>query len=88
MALSKPEKLAKISWETKTPTTISHEKAMEVCRVQYSKVISIEIIEHLLGGINMDYVTMELENSFDCFSICKSDILDRVKEEKKRNPHV
>ena len=76
MALSKPlndsvrEKLNCIDWYQNVTSTIPTQKILDVCKIAYHKAMSIEIIEHLLGGINMEYVPMELENSFDCLTIC------------------
>ena len=42
----------------------------------------MEIISHLLGGENMDYVCMEIENSFQCFDYCRRDILQTIQQEK------
>ena len=84
MALSKPEKLSRVDWGSKIPTTITKQRIMEVCRVEYTKAVSIEIIQHLLGGPNMEYNSiMELEDSFDCFVHCKEALLNHVKETKK-----
>ena len=84
MALSKPEKISRIDWDRKIPSQIQTKRIMEVCRVEYNKAVSVEIIEHLLGGPNMEYNSiMEVENSIDCFAVCKSDLLDQIKSEKK-----
>ena len=37
------------------------------CIIKQEKATSIEIMEHLLGGPNMEYTTMEVENSFECY---------------------
>ena len=76
MALSKPvakgvhECLNRVSWDQNVKSEIGFEATMEVCKIAYDRAMSVEIIDHLLGGQNMEYAPMELQNSFDCFSVC------------------
>ena len=85
MALSKHEDLlGKISWDKNVQVKVSPKQIMDICRVHYSKAISVEIIQHLLGGPNMEYNSvMELENSIDCFHYCKNDLLENVTTSKQ-----
>ena len=83
MACSKSEKLNKVTWDHHVPSNISPEKIMEVCYISYSKACSIEIIDHLLGGPNLEFKPMELENLFDCYKYCKDHVLDFIKNDKK-----
>ena len=86
MALSKPEHeiLGKINWDKHVSVKVPIKRIMEVCRVEYPKAISIEVINHLLGGPNMEYESvMEIQNSFDCFHYCKNYLLENVTETKK-----
>ena len=83
LAMSK-EPVSKWEWNRNIPAKISKDRVMEVCRVQYNKAVSIEIIQHLLGGPNMEYNSiMEIENSIDCYHCCKTDFVDNIKENKK-----
>ena len=82
MALSKPERISKIRDKNET-LTIDSKKIIEICKVSYTNAISIEIISHLLGGDNMEYNAMELEDSFQCFDFCKSDIITKIQKEKQ-----
>ena len=58
-------------------------KILEVCKVTYKNAISIEIIHHLLGGENMEYNIMEVDNSFECHAYCRQDLLDNLKQDKR-----
>ena len=81
MALSKPEWLNKISNDG--DLTINTMQIRKYCEVTYTSAISLEIIEHLLGGQNMEYITMELENSFQCYDYCHRDLLNDLQEKKQ-----
>ena len=81
MALSKPERLNKISNDG--DLTINTMQIRKYCEVTYTSAISLEIIEHLLGGQNMEYITMELENSFQCYDYCRQDLLNDLQEKQQ-----
>ena len=48
-------KLNKVCWDRHVPSAIQDTKIMEVCYISYSKACSVEIIDHLLGGPNLDF---------------------------------
>ena len=73
-------KLNKVEWDHHVPTSITSQKIMEVCYISYPKACSIEIIDHLLGGPNLEFKPMELENLFDCYKHCKDHLLDNIKK--------
>ena len=82
MALSKPNCIGKVH-ENVTKLSIDEAKIKEFCEVTYAVPISIEVIEHILAGTNLDYIPMELENPFQCFDFCRADLLKILKDEKK-----
>ena len=78
------ELLGKITWDKNVPISIDSGRIMDVCRIVYTKAISIKVIQHLLGGPNMEYNSvMEVQNSIDCFNFCKHYLLENVTKEKK-----
>ena len=81
MALSKPLRINKIL-DKNEPISIDHQKIRDVCYVSYKNAVSIEVITHLLGGENMDYYAMELEDSFQCYDYCYRHILENIQKEK------
>ena len=85
MALSKPlfEKLNKIDWDKNVATNLSPEIILETCKITYTSSISIEVIEHLFGGQNMEYAPMELEDSIDCFHYCRQHLLENLQGTKQ-----
>ena len=83
MALSKPERINKIGSSDNAFLSISEAKIRHFCEVSYSSALSVDVIHHLLGCENLDNFTMELEDSFQCFDFCCSDLLKTVQEEKK-----
>ena len=82
MALSKQERVNQIDQNAKS-LSISLSKILQICQVTYTNAISIEIIDHLLGGENMDYIMMEVQDSFDCYNYCRQDLLENIKSYKK-----
>ena len=82
MALSKPERISKVEGDVEI--TIPMHKNFDFCKVSYSKAVSVEIIDHLLCGQNMDYKAMELENSHQCFAVCRCDVLEILKNDKRQ----
>ena len=88
MALSKPERVSKLEWNKNIPSQYSTQRIMEVCRVLRDKAVSIEIIQHLLSGDNMNYNSiMEVEDSIHCFNYCKGHLLAHVKDSKQEIMH-
>ena len=83
MALSKPERINKIGSSDNAFLSISEVKIHHFCEVSYSSPLSVDVIHHLLGCENLDNFAMELEDSFQCFDFCRSDLLKTVQEEKK-----
>ena len=81
MAISKPERISKVEGDVEV--TIPIHKILDFCKVSYSKAVSVEIIDHLLCGQNMDYKAMELENSHQCFAVCRHDVLQILRSDKK-----
>ena len=84
MSLSKhvTERINKVE-DSHVPITIPIPKILEVCKVTYKNAISIEIIHNLLGGENMEYNIMEVDNSFECHAYCRQDLLDNLKQDKR-----
>ena len=84
MALSKPQKINRIVSDN-SEVSIPIDTIMQVCKVEYSKAISVEIIHHLLGSEDLEYNSvMELENSFDCYTACKRHLLELVQKNKRQ----
>ena len=86
MALSKPlsfsEKLNKIE-PFKRSTTNVHDEEIEInCVYHQQKAISVELIHHLLGGPNMEYKVINVQDSFDCFEYCANNVIDNLKKNK------
>ena len=77
MALSKQQCVSDVN--ANIEITIPTPKIIEFCRVSCPKAVSIEIIDHLIGGDNMEYKAMEVENSFQCYTVCRDDLLQIVK---------
>ena len=76
MALSKHEHetnvLGKISWDKNIPIKINPERIIEVCRIAYSKSISIEVIQHLLGGLTWNIIqSWKFKTRLIAFTIAK-----------------
>ena len=83
MACSKPQRVSYVDWNEKSSGEISTDRIMEVCRVEFDKAISVEIIQHLCGGPNMEYNSvMEVENSIECYKFCKADLLGKITKNK------
>ena len=87
MALSKPldfaEKINNTEWSTGTEITIHEEEIEMFCTYSQDRAISIELILNLLGGPNMDYEAMNVEDSFQCFDFCSKKVIDFLKESKQ-----
>ena len=81
MALSKVEHVGK-AFDNNEPISISAKKIEELCKISYKNPISVEIISHLLGGENMDYVCMEVADSFQCYDYCRRNILQNIQQNK------
>ena len=82
MALSK-EHVNKVDEMRLEDITIRGAKILNLCQVVYKNAVSIEIISHLLGGENMDYITMEVEDSFQCYAYCRHKFLEFIQKEQK-----
>ena len=63
--------------------TIPEEEIRTFCWMKQEKAISIEIINHLLGGPNMDYDAINIEDSFQCFQYTAKYVMNELKENKK-----
>ena len=86
MALSKPlsfsDKLSKIE-QFKMSSRKIHDEEIEInCVYCQEKAISIELIHHLMGGPNMEYKVINIEDSFECFQYCANNVLDFLKTTK------
>ena len=79
MALSKVQRTSCIA-DKNEPLTIDKNVIEKLCKVSYTNAISVEIISHLLGGQNMDYMCMEVEDTFQCYNYCRNDILEFIKK--------
>ena len=62
---------------------IYYEEIEIFCIIRQPKATSIEIIEHLLGGPNMEYTCIEVENSVECFKHCKKIFESEIREASK-----
>ena len=58
------------------------EEIIAFCKITKEKPVSIELIHNLLGGPNMEYSCMELQNSLDCYQFCRNDLIKKLQETK------
>ena len=63
--------------------TIPEEEIKAFCWIKKEHAISIEIINHLLGGPNMDYDAMNIQGSFQCFQFTANSVLQYLKDSKE-----
>ena len=63
--------------------TIHHEEIEMFCTYTQEKVFSIQLILNLLGAPNMDYVAMNVDNSFQCLAFCSNQVIKFLKESKQ-----
>ena len=87
MSKLKPEdfsdKINSTEWSKHIPITIAED---EICMFYFytqNKAISIKLIHHLLGGLNMDYQCMNIEESLQCFEFCAHELMDYLKATKE-----
>ena len=88
MAMSKPipdmkEQLNSTKLCKDLKITIPEEEIKAFCWIKKEHAISIEIINHLLGGPNMDYDAMNIQDSFQCFQFTANSVLKYLKDTKK-----
>ena len=62
---------------------IYYEEIEIFCLIRQPKATSVEIIQHLLGGPNMEYSFMEVQNSKECFKHLYKIFQHEVKEALK-----
>ena len=77
------DKINSTEWSKHIPITIAEDEIFMFCFYTQYKAISIELIHHLLGGLNMDYQCMNIEESFQCFKFCAHELMDYLKETKE-----
>ena len=85
MALSKPipDKLNTTILSKDLKITIPEEGIKIFSWIKQEKAISIDIINHLLGGPNVDYDAINVEDSFQCFLFTAKFVTNELKENKK-----
>ena len=74
------EKINKIQWSKPTERKIHDEEIMLQCYYNQERAVSVELIHHLLGGPNMEYQAMSVEESFECFKFCADHLVDYLKK--------
>ena len=75
------ERLNKIDYKVDIKREILDEQIMFFCKISYTNTpTAIELIDHLLGGPNMEYPCMEVRDSFKCFQVCRADLMKNIKE--------
>ena len=91
MALSKPcitifsEKLVEKINKMETSEysgVVNSEEILTFCLIECDKPLSIKNIRNLLGGSKMEYLCIELQNSFDCYAFCKNQMIKELQETK------
>ena len=50
--------------------------------IKQKSTVSIEIIKHLLGGPNMEYPCMDVEESFVSYRICRNILIETLQKTK------
>ena len=65
------------------PCKITSEVIEIYCVIKQEKATSLEMIEHLIGGPNMEYCAIELENSFECYDFLRSKLDEDVRKADK-----
>ena len=58
--------------------TIPDEGIESFCVVKQLKPTTIELMDHLIGGPNMEYLAMELENCWECYDFLKKQMMLEV----------
>ena len=83
MVLSKPinfqEKISKFTWAKAAKRHLFDEE-IEIHCFEQKKPISVELIEHMLGGPNMEYKIINLDDSFEVFDYSADKLLKICKE--------
>ena len=84
MAMSKPKfevntncvtmKLNKVHGEPLV-TLLDKQEIEQMCYLYKKNVVSVDIIHHMLGGKDMDYRCIELEESFEVFDYVRKKIV-------------
>ena len=59
------------------------DEIMHYVKISKKNAISIEIIKHLVGGPNMDYNCMEVDESITCYKICRNLLIDTLQKTKR-----
>ena len=87
MALSKPipenvlEKLSSTKCKDMI-ISIPEDEIKMFCWYTQPKAVSIHLIKHFLGGENMNYEAVNLEDSFQCFEYSVRHIMELLKQTK------
>ena len=86
MALSKPldvcDKIGKMHWCKPTEHKI-HDEEIEIhCFHKQEKAISVELIQHMLGGLNMEYKVINIQDSFEAFDYSAKYLIDTLNDKK------
>ena len=63
-------------------TQLSKDEMDVMCCVVKKRAVSIELINHMMGGPNMDYHCIENDESFEAFDYLQTKLLDELKEDK------
>ena len=81
--LSPKQMLNNTEWSKKIEITIPEDEIKMFCYYEQESATSIDLIKHLLGGKNMNYEAMNLEDSFQCFEFCASEMMEILKTTKQ-----
>ena len=63
-------------------TLINKEEIEQMCCVEKPKAVSIELINHMLGGPNMEYHLIENDESFEAFDYLRTRLMEELQEKK------
>ena len=74
-------KINKVNGKPST-STLDHDEIITTCKVQQNKAISVELIHHMLGGPNMEYRFIEVEESFEAFDFLRGELIKDLTENK------
>ena len=59
------------------------QEILQFCEIHETKVISIDAIRKMIGtDKDMVYPCIEVQDSFDCYEFCRSDLLEKLQETK------
>ena len=93
MALSKPDVsgsnspvsvINKLEYSKEVDCNGLHiDEIVQFVKIKVPNAVSIEIVKHLLGGPNMEYPCMEVEESLVCYKICRNMLIETLQKTKR-----